>query len=346
MLERYGLTKVEVHRRFDHVVEFINQRHGDPLETVLAKTVLGFSDYLMEAKPDMVIIHGDRVEAFACAIVCAANYVVCVHIEGGEVSGTIDEMFRHCNTKLAAVHLVSSESARQRVLAMGESPETVHVIGSPELDIHLQPSGVTLDEVRERYSIPFSNYGICIFHPVTSEQNSMGAQAQALFSSLVRSNRDFVVIAPNNDPGSEDIFEAIDSLPDSRFRIIPSMRFLHFSELMKNAAAFVGNSSAGVREAPALGIPSLDVGTRQSNRALSDYVTHCASHEDTTIQRFLQERWGKRLSPHEGFGSGNATEKFRRLLAGDLIWNLSLQKSFVDPQATTSSRTEVGVGED
>lgn len=330
MLEKYGLTKVEVHRNFENVAEFVNQRQGDTMDTILSKTVMGFSDYVMEEKPDVVFIHGDRVEAFAGAIVCSTNYIPCVHIEGGEVSGTIDEMFRHCNTKLSSSHLVSSDNAKRRVMALGEPEERIHVIGSPELDIHLQPSGVSLDEVRERYQIEFEEYGICVFHPVTSESDTIGQQATDLFSSLDRSGREFVIIAPNNDPGSEAIFEAISSLPEKRFRVLPSMRFRHFSELMKNASAFVGNSSAGVREVPFLGIPSLNIGSRQTNRALCNELQNCRAEDDYAIQAFLRDVWGKRLGRHSGFGSGRATEKFMNLLDSGVFWNTPLQKNFVD----------------
>lgn len=330
MLEKYGLTKIEIQRTFSNVAEFVNQRQGDTMDTILSKTVLGFSDYVMEEKPDAVFIHGDRVEAFAGAIVCATNYIPCVHIEGGEVSGTIDEMFRHCNTKLSSSHLVSSESAKRRVMALGEQEEQIHVIGSPELDSHLQPSGVSLDEVKERYQISFKEYGICIFHPVTSETDTIGQQATNLFSSLDQSGREFVLIAPNNDPGSDAIFEAISNLPDERFRVLPSMRFHHFSELMKNASAFVGNSSAGVREVPFLGIPSLNIGSRQTNRALSEEMQNCRADDNDAIQTFLGDVWGKRLRRHSGFGSGRATEKFMKLLNTGVFWNTPLQKRFVD----------------
>jgi UDP-N-acetylglucosamine 2-epimerase (hydrolysing) len=117
MLDRYGLTKIEVHRVPGVTVhEFLNQREGDPQDIVLAKTVLGFSDFLSQHRPDLVVFHGDRVEALACALVAATNYVRSVHIEGGEVSGTIDELFRHCNTKLATI-----TSSRPRRPAPGSS---------------------------------------------------------------------------------------------------------------------------------------------------------------------------------------------------------------------------------
>ena len=331
MLERYGMTKLEVHRMEGVAVhEFLNQRIADAQDTVLAKTVTGFSDYVAEHRPDLVVVHGDRVEALACALVCATNYLRCAHVEGGEVSGTIDELFRHCNTKLASHHFVSSERAAQRVMALGEPRAAVHVIGSPELDFHAAPSGVTLDAVRARYEIGFADYGICAFHPVTSEQDSIGAQAEVLFGALEASGRCFVVILPNNDPGAEAILEAIRPLPRDRFRVLPSMRFAHFSELMKNAACFVGNSSAGVREAPFLGVPSLDMGSRQTNRATSRSIHACAARDSDAIAAFLAREWGRRHPPDAAFGEGRAADRFAAVLADPAFWDRPLQKTFHD----------------
>lgn len=331
MLERYGLTKLEVHRTPGvQVHEFLNQRPGDPQDMVLAKTVIGFSDFVKEHEPDLVVIHGDRVEALACALVCATNYIRCAHIEGGEVSGTIDEIYRHCNSKLASQHFVSSEDAARRVMALGEPDGHIHTIGSPELDLHAEPSGVTLTEVKDRYDIAFDDYGICVFHPVTSEADTMGLQADALFGALGQSGRSFVVIAPNNDPGSAAIFDALSQVPADRFRILPSMRFAHFSELMKNARAMIGNSSAGVREAPFIGLPSLDIGTRQTNRAKSPSVFFADATDTQAITRFLQDHWGKTWPRHDAFGGGRASERFVAILNDPAFWETSLQKTFHD----------------
>lgn len=331
MLDRYGLTKNEVHRlQGVRVHEFLNQRPGDPQDIILAKTVTGFSDYVNEHRPDLVVVHGDRVEALATALVAATNYIRSAHVEGGEVSGTIDEVFRHCNTKLASHHFVSSEAAAERVRALGEPAERIHVIGSPELDFHAAPSGVTIEEVRARYAIPFADFGIAVFHPVTSEAATMGDQATSLFGALDASGRNFVVIAPNNDPGSEAVFAALDALPSERFRVLPSMRFGHFSELMKNASAMVGNSSAGVREAPFLGIPSLDIGTRQTNRSDAPSITFAAASDRDIIARFLADTWGRTFPRHEAFGAGRAAERFVEVLEEPAFWDGTLQKKFHD----------------
>jgi len=312
------------------VHEYINQDADDPQDAILARTIMGFSDFIKTANPDLVVVHGDRVEALACALVCATNYVRCAHVEGGEVSGTIDEMFRHCNTKLAYCHFVSAQSAARRVRALGEPDDAIYTIGSPELDFHAGASGISLDDVRDRYDIHFPEFGVCTFHPVTSEAATMGAQAKAFFDALVASKRDFVVILPNNDPGASDILSVINGLPAAQFRRIPSMRFAHFSELMKHASCIVGNSSAGVREAPFLGVPSLDIGTRQDSRADGPSITSCAANDQAAITHFLDVQWGKSWPRDASFGVGRAAEMFVEVLADDAFWTRSMQKNFQD----------------
>ena len=132
MMESYGLTKIEV-KRLPHAIvhEFVNQRPGDPQDVILAKTMLGFSDFIVEEKPDLVLIHGRPGRALACALVCATNYVKCAHIEGGEVSGTIDEILRHC-IRISILPFCQLKTAGKRVQTLGESIGSIHVIGSPQ----------------------------------------------------------------------------------------------------------------------------------------------------------------------------------------------------------------------
>lgn len=330
-MARHGTTKIEVSNVANvNIYEFINHRHGDPQDVILAKTVLGFSDFVCEQQPDLIVMHGDRIEAMAASIVASTNYILSAHIEGGEVSGTIDEIFRHCNSKMNSHHFVSSETARNRLMKMGENGDYVHVIGSPELDAHQASSGVTIEQVRERYEIPFEEYGIVCFHPVTTELSSIGSQASSLFEALVKTDRNFVVMRPNNDPGCDEINLEIDSLPGDRFRVLTSMRFNFFSELMKNAACSIGNSSAVVREAPFLGLPSLDIGTRQKNRTTNKSKLNVSAYSQDLIMKFIQNSWGKSEVSSFEFGSGNAAERFSQILNNSDFWNISLQKHFQD----------------
>ena len=329
MLKKYGLTKLEVHgETYAEITEFVNQRPVDAQDIVLCKTAMGLSDYLAENKPDLVVIHGDRIEALAAAIVCATNNVRSAHIEGGEVSGTIDEALRHATSKLSTHHFVSSKKAFHRLIKMGEDSSQVYNIGSPELDVHVQNDSLSLSEVKKYYDIDFDDYGICLFHPVTTEHASMKLQAECVFKALVNSHKNFVVILPNNDPGSEFIDLCIDALPTSRFRCIPSMRFLYFSKLLQHAACIVGNSSAGVREAPFFGVPSVNVGNRQKNRSVASSITNVSAMELASDPSLILEVWNKRYPKCTDFGEGDASRKFAQIISTEQFWEWPLQKIY------------------
>ena len=135
---------------------------------------------------------------------------------------------------------------------------------------------------------------------------------------------------PNNDPGCDVVFDAIDRLPGDRFRVLPSMRFAYFSELLRHAQCVVGNSSLGVREAPFLGVPSLDIGTRQANRAAAPSISHADAGDAQAIAQFLDREWGRRYPVDRAFGDGDACEKFGRVLRDPEFWQLPLQKQFHD----------------
>tara|TARA_X000001036_G_scaffold8145_1_gene7273 strand:+ start:834 stop:1958 length:1125 start_codon:yes stop_codon:yes gene_type:complete len=331
LLEKYGLTSIEVARvKGAKREEFINQMEGDSLEKILAKTIMGFSDYLKKIKPDMVLIHGDRVEALGAALVCASQNVRSAHIEGGEVSGTIDEVYRHCNTKLCTSHFVSSQSAKNRVVSLGEHPDRVFIIGSPELDTHKANKAISLADVIAYYEILWEEFGVFIFHSVTSELKDLKEQLENIFTALKRTKKNFVIIAPNNDPGSEMIFKEINKLPNERFKVIPSMRFSYFSILLKNAKLIVGNSSAGVREAPFLGTPSINIGSRQKNRSFSKSVTNYSYQNDASLDKLIEKKWGDKHLSDKSFGSGNSSKKFIKILDQKKVWSLKTQKTFFE----------------
>jgi len=332
MMQKYGLTKLEVHRsNFAKVVEFTNQRPGDNQDIVLAKTVTGLSDYLQEYDTDLIVIHGDRIEALAAAIVCSTNNKLSAHIEGGEVSGTIDESIRHCVTKLCSHHFVSSSQAARRIMQLGEKPERVHVIGSPEIDIHADiQKQQKLDTVLKYYEIPFNDYGICIFHPVTTELDTIQQQAEVIFQALINSTKNYLIISPNNDPGADFIQKEITKLPSDQFKCLPSIRFEYFSVLLANAKCIIGNSSAGVREAPFFGIPTIDIGTRQNNRSQHCSIKNIKANCIGDIVQLVQEVWGANYPRSSLFGTGNSRNLFSSKLSEEEFWKISAQKVFYD----------------
>lgn len=332
MLARYGSTIQEIYKSgFRHVHPYINQDGSvsSQPDLVLANTVAGLGLHIRESRPDLLVVHGDRIEALAGAIVGALNNVRVAHIEGGEVSGTVDELLRHAVTKLSHVHFVATEEARQRLQQMGEDANSIFVIGSPDTDIMFSSSLPSLEEVKEHYAVPFERYGVVLYHPVTTETTTMRRRAHEVVSALVDSGLNFVVIHPNNDHGAEIILEEMEALKTlPRFRFIPSMRFEYFLILMKNASVIVGNSSAGIREAPSYAVPTINLGTRQHRRFSCASIVNVEENRDAILRALAN--LPSRLKPVHHFGKGNCSTAFLNVLRDCSIWQIPTQKQFND----------------
>lgn len=328
MLSLYGSTHQEVsvnHQAASEIYKFINQNLTSTMDEVLSKTVLGLSDFVKENAPDCLVIHGDRVETLAGVIVASLNNIPSVHIEGGEVSGTIDEMIRHSVSKLATYHCVSNEDARRRLVQMGEDRHRINIIGSPDVDIMLGDELPDIEHVKLHYGLEFEKYSILMFHPVTTEVDQVSAQIQTVLDAAKKSNLNFLVIFPNNDLGSKYIIDAYADLPKN-FRVIPSMRFEFFLTALKESQLILGNSSAGIREAPYFGVPALNVGNRQNDR------THAVSvfnipFDETVISDYISRYSGERFSSVENFGGNGTAARFMEVLDG-VKKNFGVQKYF------------------
>lgn len=330
MLARFGATVNEVYKAgLGEVHPYINQDSAVPsqMDVVLADTIKGLAHFVREFPPDLIVVHGDRVETLAGATVGALSNVLVAHIEGGELSGTVDELIRHAVSKLAHLHFVANEEAASRLVQMGEVPTSVHVVGSPDIDVMLSGDLPVLDDVLAHYAIPFREFGILIYHPVTTERTQMGSKAAALVEAVERSGWNFVIIDPNNDHGSEEVLEALGRLSDpARFRRLPSMRFEAFLTLLKNARAIVGNSSAGIREAPVYGVPTINVGSRQLNRFSHASITHVPDETDAIAQALRAISGPSHPSQH--FGDGHSAARFIAALRSPLLWETATQKQF------------------
>jgi UDP-N-acetylglucosamine 2-epimerase (hydrolysing) len=326
------LTAEEVEKAgFSNIHTFMNQFPGEPMELVLANTINGLSRYVQEYRPDMIVVHGDRVETLAGAIVGSLRNVLVAHIEGGELSGTVDELIRHSVSKLAHLHFVANEGAAGRLRQLGERPESIHVIGSPDIDVMLSGSLPTIQETRRRYDIVFDEYGIVLFHPVTTELGAGRRAVDELVAALLASGLNYVVIYPNNDSGCEAIFERYAALEgEPRFKLLPSMRFEHFLTLLKHARFLIGNSSAGVREAPVFPVPSVNIGTRQQNRFCYDSILESGAGRASILTAIRQACAMRGVKPSRFFGDGRSAPRFLAALAQEKLWSTPKQKQFCD----------------
>jgi UDP-N-acetylglucosamine 2-epimerase (hydrolysing) len=335
MLARFGSTILEVRRTLPDgvsIIPFENQVVGDPMDVVVANTIKGLSLFIQENQPDLLIVHGDRPEALAGAISGALSNTRVVHIEGGELSGTIDGVIRHAVSKLSHIHLVANEEARKRLLQLGEDSNTIHIIGSPDLDIMLSPALPTLAEAKSRYEIEFDSYFIAIFHPVTTDLDASAVAATEFVNGLIDSGENFIIIHPNNDTGFEQIISEYTKLSDhsKRFRQFESLRFEHFLVLLKNASGIVGNSSAGIREAPLYGIPSIDVGDRQRGRHDSASISQVPARAKEIIAALQRAKQHGPTNSEQEFGDGKSTERFTELLHSGVLFEARVDKMFVD----------------
>jgi UDP-N-acetylglucosamine 2-epimerase (hydrolysing) len=218
-----------------------------------------------------------------------------------------------------------------RLIQLGESESTIHVVGSPDIDVMNSEALPTLTEAKGRYGLDFNDYSILIFHPVTTELKSLRDDIKTVVDVAIASEMNYLVVYPNNDPGTDYILEEyrrFESLP--RFQVYPSLRFEYFLTLLKHARFVLGNSSAGVREAPHFGVPAINLGTRQNNRVSSDSILDVPHINSETIESAIRMVSKMPRLASALFGDGNSANRFHEILLKEEFWKTGTQKFFVD----------------
>lgn len=332
LLKQFGNTYEEVIKQnYKNVYVAHGTQVTNNMSYNLGNTVSMITGYVCNIKPDMIVVHGDRTDALAGAIVGAFNNIMVAHIEGGEISGTIDESTRHAISKFAHVHFVCNEMARTRLIQMGEEESRIFVIGSPDIDIMMSDKLPTIEKVKERYEIDFDKYAILMYHPVTTEYDSVFEKVKNVVQAIKKSGKNYIIVYPNNDMGAEIIINEYSELKEYKnMKIYPSIRFEYFLILLKNADFIIGNSSAGIREACIYGIPSIDIGSRQQGRYSSEIsnIQH-VEHDVKSIIEAIGQVEKYRIAGSY-YGNGNSTEKFMEILSQDEFWQFEIQKRFID----------------
>ena len=338
--KKYGYTVHEIEKcGYQNIYKYINHDKESMMDITLSRTIEGFANYIRLIQPDLIIVHGDRIEALAGATVGALNNILVAHIEGGELSGTVDELIRHAVSKLSHTHFVANAEAKQLLLQMGECDESVYIIGSPDMDVMLSESLPSLEEVKTYYEIPFEEYAISIFHPVTTEIESMDEYATSYVHAIHESALNYIVIYPNNDIGSDLILSKILKLKrDPHICLFPSMRFECFLVLLKNAKFIVGNSSTGIREAAYYGIPSVNVGTRQNGRSINENIINCGYNKKEILTAIIKT-FSTIVEKQQLFGDGNSDKQFLTIVQSNLS-GLHQNKNILQPTSATKSHKE------
>ena len=309
-----------------------NVLEGENLITSAKTTGIGIlelSTAFEGLRPDIVVSIADRYETIAAAITASYMNIPLAHIQGGEVTGSIDEKVRHAVTKLADVHFVSNADAGERVIKMGENPDMVFITGCPSVDLAVrtvewEENDRSLFEEGVGYPIDVKRqYIVVMQHPVTYEWESSARDIEQTLKAVERTDIPAFWFWPNVDAGSDAISRILrksrerSSGPKIRFmKNLPPEKFL---SLLKSAECLVGNSSVGIREAGVIGVPVVNVGTRQRGRLRSENVKDVGYDEDAIHDAIEKQISNGRYSASHLYGDGTAGDRI-----SDLLTNVSL----------------------
>lgn len=303
---------------------------GENLTTMAKTTGLGLlelSTVFDNLKPDAVITVADRYETLATAVAASYMNIPVAHVQGGEVTGSIDEKVRHAVTKLADLHFVATKKSGERVIKMGEEPKKVFVTGCPSIDVVteiLDSPGLDFDPL-DKYGgvgarVDLSNgYFVVMQHPVTTEYEAARSHILETLYSVRSFNMPTLVFWPNVDAGSDGTSNGIRTFREqespSQFHFFKNMGPTDFLRLIYNSKCLVGNSSVGIRESSFLGIPVVNVGSRQAGRERGENVFD-VGYNRAEISNAIEHHLGNgRYRQDCLYGDGKAGERIANLLA-------------------------------
>jgi GDP/UDP-N,N'-diacetylbacillosamine 2-epimerase (hydrolysing) len=292
-------------------------RSGAGMADAIAGTLQGMTRLLNEERPDALLVLGDRGEMLAGAIAALHVGVPCVHVHGGERSGTVDEPVRHAISKLSSYHFVATGQARERLLRMGEEEGRVFVTGAPGLDGLDELAAASREECLAALQLPAdSPFMLVVFHPVVQQAQQAFEQARMLIDAIAACGLPVLWLEPNADAGSRGVLDALDAsaLPagSRRLRHLPRATY---AAALRHCALLAGNSSSGIIEAASFGTPVLNIGDRQRMREHGDNVLDVPA-EAAAIAPGLQAQLGHgRYGCDNAWGDGHAGERIAQLLA-------------------------------
>jgi len=322
LLDRFGRA-VDLVRAdgFDVDEEVYIEVEGS-LPTTMAKSiglgVIEFSTTFNRLKPDFVMVIGDRYEALAAAIGAVYQNISLIHVQGGEVSGSVDESTRHAITKLAHYHFPSTERSGRFVRALGEDPATVFALGCPSADVVAsalrQVPAAEMDRLGVGQHIDLAKpYLLALFHPVTTEFSTAEAQMEELLAALKESGMQTILLWPNIDAGADGVSQAIRRFrefhPEAPIHAYKNFEPEAYIPILANAACAVGNSSSFVRDASYLGTPVVLVGSRQDGREWCEAVRRVEPVKAEILVAVREQVVAGHYSPSDLYGKPGVSSR-------------------------------------
>lgn len=337
LLEKYGdLRKILKKDKIKVDAEAFIVLEGENTLTMAKSTgiaIIELSSIFNILKPDIVITIGDRYETIATAIAASYMNIVLAHIQGGEITGSIDESVRHAITKLSHLHFVSTKNAKKNLIKMGEKKDNVYLSGCPSIDILDEDNEGKLNKFMKQTGVgdeidirkPFY---LVVFHPITTAYLESYKNTQILIDAITKLNSQIIWLWPNIDAGSDGISKCIRINREKgklkNFRFFKNFPVEIYNELLKKASCLVGNSSSFIREASYIGAPSVIVGNRQFKREVAKNVIY-AKFDVNEIFNKINFQKIKRYKRSLLYGNGKASKKIVAILEN--IKKVNIQKT-------------------
>ncbi len=293
---------------------------GAAMVRSFAKALKELPLIISKSSPDIILSGFDIAANFAVTIAGAHMNIPVAHIQGGEVTGTIDESIRHAMSKFSHYHFAANEDAKNRLIKMGEFPDKVFNVGCPSIDAILNVEND--DKILEKYSLK-KDFFIMLQHPVTTEIDKSEYQIRISLDALVESNVDALIILPNNDAGFSQI---INSIKNSNLKHVETLSLKDYVNLLKRSRGLIGNSSSGIHETATFNIPTINIGSRQQGRLRSNNVFD-VNHDKEEILKAINKCLKIKNKVYKKiYGDGNSAEKIVDLLKKIDISNEIIQK--------------------
>jgi GDP/UDP-N,N'-diacetylbacillosamine 2-epimerase (hydrolysing) len=308
---------------------------GAEMVRAMARVMEGVTYELEKSKPDLVLSGFDIGGNFAVTIAAAHMNIPVAHIQGGEVTGSIDESIRHAMSKFSHIHFPATDDARKRLIRLGENPKDIYVTGCPSIDVLVNTPYIPKEELEKEFDIDFSKPLILMIqHPVTTEALSSYDQIKQTITAIKKVGAQAIVLLPNNDAGHAKIIEEIKA---SGLKWIPSLPTSKFINLYRNAWALVGNSSSGIHETPTLKIPAVNIGNRQMGRERAknviDVPNDAAEIEKGIRKALFDEEFRAYVKTIENpYGKGDSAQTIVDILKSVNLGDISIQKIFYEGQ--------------
>jgi UDP-N-acetylglucosamine 2-epimerase (non-hydrolysing)/GDP/UDP-N,N'-diacetylbacillosamine 2-epimerase (hydrolysing) len=329
----FGTTIREIEKDGFPLIARIECLLSSDTDTGMAKTIglatLSLADTLSAWRPDILLLIADRYEMLAPASVALALRIPIAHIEGGEVSqGAVDDAVRNALTKLSHIHFTSTETARKRVISMGEEPWRVHRAGAPSLD-HLQRGELhSRETLEQRLAIDLGRPTLLVaYHPVTIRRDTT-QEADALFAALALREEQICFVYPNSDAGSRQLIERTERFAADKndTRVFVNLDAVTYWSLLRQVRVLIGNSSSGIMETASYGLPTVNVGMRQQGRERARNVLDSQPESDAIvvcIERALAPAFrASLLGMSNPYGDGHAAERIAHVLTTTPLENI------------------------